>query len=230
MSEFDLNNPELMLELPEDYNPEAELGGSIPQPPVDGPNTVALFLAGDTETKDAVRFSKGKVVATFRVRVVKEDGTLGAYLKDYYPTSQVFDGQHTSALANLCRLAGKPVNTRVPAEYIKHIRSVFSTDEPFICTAKTQWVKSTPVVNPETGEHLIDSTSGYKLYKEVKGMVNVKADAVASVQQRAANEGWSADELEEGLAYASANPHLYMDPISGEEKSVRAEIRYIVGK
>ena len=116
MQEFDMNDPTLELEMPDDYNPEAELGGGIPQPPADGANRVALFLAEDTENKDAVRFSKGKVVATFRVRAVKDDGELGAYLKDYYPTSQVFEGQHTSALANPCRLAGKPVTARQAPE------------------------------------------------------------------------------------------------------------------
>ena len=230
MQEFDMNDPTLELEMPDDYNPEAELGGGIPQPPADGANRVALFLAEDTENKDAVRFSKGKVVATFRVRAVKDDGELGAYLKDYYPTSQVFEGQHTSALANLCRLAGKPVTARQAPEYIKHVYSVFSTDEPFVCTAKTQWVKSTPKLDPETGEHMLDSQTGYKMYDEVKGMAKVKAAAVAAVQQQAANEGWDSDSLEKGLEYATRNPHLYTDPLTGDEKSVRAEVRYVIGK
>jgi hypothetical protein len=230
MQEFDMNDPNLELEMPDDYNPEAELGGGIPQPPADGNNQVALFLAEDTENKAAVRFSKGKVVATFRVRAVKEDGELGAYLKDYYPTSQVFEGQHTSALANLCRLAGKPVTARQAPEFIKHIYSVFSPDEPFVCTAKTQWIKSTPKVDPETGEHAIDPTTGYKQYDEIKGMAKVKASAIADVQRRAAAEGWDSDALEAGLDYATRHPHLYIDPISGDEKSARAEVRYVVGK
>lgn len=230
MSEFDINDPTLELEVPADYNPEDELGGGIPQPPADGVNRVALFLAEDTETKPAVRFSKGKIVATFRVRAVKEDGELGAYLKDYYPTSQVFEGQHTSALANLCRLAGKPVTTTNVQAFINHINSVFSTEEPFICSAKTQWVKSTPSLDPETGEHRIDPVNGYKMYDEVKGQAKIKAAAVTAVQQQAAAEGWSDEELEAGISYATTNPHLYIDPISGDEKSVRAEVRYVVGK
>lgn len=107
---------------------------------------------------------------------------------------------------------------------------MFSTDEPFICSAKTQWVKSTPSLDPNTGEHRIDPATGYKMYDELKGQAKIKAAAVAAVQQQAANEGWTDDELESGIAYATANPHLYTDPISGEEKSVRAEVRYVIGK
>jgi len=226
---FDMNDPNLTLEVPEDYNPEGELGGGIPQPPADGVNKVALFLGEDTESKPAVRFSKGKIVATFRVRAVKEDGELGAYLKDYYPTSQVFEGQHTSALANLCRLAGRPVTTTNVNAFIQHVYDTFSGDEGTIFSAKTQWVKSAPAINPETGEQQIGA-DGYKVYNEIKGQAKIAAAAIAAVQQQAATEGWSDDDLNAGLDYARKNPHLYIDPISGEEKSVRAEVRYVVGK
>ena len=233
MQEFDMNDPTLELEMPDDYNPEAELGGGIPQPPADGPHKLAFWLAEDTEQKMAVRQSKGKIVATFKVRVVKDNGDFGQYLNEYYPTTQVFDGQRTSALTNMCRLAGK-VNyanpNSQPDEYIKNVRATFSTDVPTIFTAQTQWVKSVPDLNPETGEHKVDSISGYKMYTKTKGMVKIKAAAVAAVQQQAATEGWDSDSLEKGLEYATRNPHLYTDPLTGDEKSVRAEVRYVIGK
>lgn len=229
MSQFDMNDPNLELDLPEGYDPEGELVGGLPQPPADGVNRVALFLAEDTEQKAGVRFSKGKVVATFRVRAVKEDGELGAYLKDFYPTSQVFEGQTTSALANLCKLAGKPVRATQSAAYIEHVKSVFSTEEPFYVQAKTQWIKSTPSLDEE-GTHRIDPTTGYKMYDELKGQSKIAHAAVTAAQVRAMEEGLDDEATQAMIAYAANHPHLYIDPISGDEKSVRAEVRYIVGK
>jgi hypothetical protein len=227
--EFDINDPNLQLDLPDNYDPEAEAGGGFPPPPNDGVNRIALFLAEDTENKEAVRFSKGKVVATFRARFVKEDGELGSYLKDYYPTSQVFDGQATSALANLARLANNPVRTNQPGEYIKHIKGIFSTEEPFYVQAKTQWIKSTPTLDPETGEHVVGA-DGYKAYTEVKGQSKIQQAAIQSAQMRAMTEGLDEEGTNTLINYAAKNPHLYIDPVSGDEKSVRAEVRYIVGK
>lgn len=227
--EFDINDPNLHLDLPANYDPEAEAGGGFPPPPSDGVNRIALFLAEDTEAKEAVRFSRGKVVATFRARFVKEDGELGAYLKDYYPTSQVFEGQATSALANLARLAGNPVRTNQPGEYIKHIKGVFSTEEPFYVQAKTQWIKSTPALD-EDGSHKIDPQTGYKIYDELKGQSKIAQAAVQAAQMRAMEEGLDEEATNSLISYAAKNPHLYIDPISGDEKSVRAEVRYIVGK
>ena len=77
---------------------------------------------------------------------------------------------------------------------------------------------------------MLDSQTGYKMYDEVKGMAKVKAAAIAAVQQQAAAEGWDSDALEAGLDYATRNPHLYTDPLTGDEKSVRAEVRYVIGK
>lgn len=226
MAEFDMNDPELVLDLPDDYDPEADLVGGIPQPPADGNNKVALFLAEDTESKEAVRFSKGKIVATFRVKTFREDGEVsnGFSVKDFYPTSQVFNGQTTSALANLCKLAGKPVRATNPVDYIKHVRSVFSTEVPFIVTAKTQWIKSTPALDEE-GQHRIDET-GYKVYDELKGQVRITDAAIRTAQSRAADAG---EDIDEAIATAAKSPHLYLDPISGDERSVRAEVRYVVG-
>lgn len=226
---FDMNNPNLTLQFPEGYDPESELSGGTPQPPADGVNRVVVFLAEDTETKPAVRFSNSKIVATFRVRAVKADGEWGAYLKDYYPTSQVFEGQHTSALANLCRLAGRPVTTIEVDPFIRHVYDSFSTEEGFVCMAKTQWIKSIRVIDPETGEQLVGA-DGYKVYSDIKGQARIKAMATAAVQQEAVNGDWSDEQLAAGLAYANTNPHLYVDPISGEERSVRAEIYRIVGR
>lgn len=217
--EFDLNDPNLSIEVPEGYDPEGELVAASFAPPKDGPNRIALFLAEDTEAKQAVRFSKGKIVATFRVRFVKDDGTLGSYGKDYYPTSQVFEGQVTSALATLCRLAGSPVKTTQPGQYIAHVVGLFkgTRDEGsdgFRITARTQWVKSVP-----------DGAGGYV---ETKGAARIAQAAVAAAQQRAHENSWSEEQAAAAVAYAQANPHLYFDD-AGEERSVRAEVRGIVG-
>lgn len=231
-NEFDLNDPNLVLDLPEDYDPEGELVGGIPQPPADGVNKVALVLAEDTENKEAVRFSKGKIVATFRVRAVKEDGELGAYLKDYYPTSQVFNGQKTSALANLCKLAGDPVRATHPKDYIAHIRGLFSPEKPFVCSAKTQWVKSVPeVVVGEDGSlsQAIDLATGFKSYVETKGQAKIAAQAIHAAQYKAQEEGLDQEGTDALVLYAQQHPHVYLDPLSGEERSVRAEVRFIVG-
>lgn len=224
---FDLNDPNLVLDLPDNYDPEADLVGGIPQPPPDGVNKVALILANDTENKEAVRFSKGKIVATFNVKVVKDDGELsnGYGVKDFYPTSQVFNGQTTSALANLCKLAGKPVRATDPAAYISHIRSVFSPEKPFIVSAKTQWVKSTPSLDEE-GQQKVNPETGYKEYDELKGQARITDAAIREAQYRAVEAG---EDVDEAVANAAKNPHLYLDPLTGDERSVRAEVRYVVG-
>lgn len=217
--QFDLNDPDLVIDVPEGYDPEGDLVAASFAPPKDGPNRVAIFLAEDTEAKRAVRFSKGKVVASFRVRAVKDDGSLGQFLKDWYPTSQVFEGQVTSALATLCKLVGAPVRTTQPGAYIAHVEGLFKGtrdegSEGFRLTARTQWVKSVP-----------DGSGGYT---ETKGMGRIAQAAVAAALHRAHELGWDEDQTAAAVAYAQANPHLYYDE-SGEERSVRAEVRAIVG-
>lgn len=222
--EFDLNDPNLSIEVPEGYDPEGELVAASFAPPKDGENRVWVWLIDDKEdretggVKKAVRFSKGKIVAGFRVQFLKEDGSPGQYAKDWYVTSQVFEGQVTSALATLCKLAGAPVKTVNAQQYIAHVNTTFkkfTEGDGFPLNVRTQWVRQTS-----------DGAGGYG--PDIKGMKKVAAAALMDAQKRAAENGWDEDQTAVAVAYAQQNPHLYYDD-SNEERSVRAEVRGIVG-
>lgn len=230
-AEFDLNDPTLTLDLPEDFDPEGELKDSRPMPPPDGPNPVVLKLDEDYDGKPAVYFStkngKNKIVARFRAQVVKDDGEPGQFLKDYYATTMVFQGQTTSALAALCHLAGRPLRAVSPKEVIQHVYETFrplGETGGLRVTAKTKWVKSTPALDPDTGAAIPGQ------YDEVKGQKRITDSAVQLAQHLALVAGLDEDAVAKKVAEAMAAPHVYIDPVSGEERTVRAEVDRIIGK
>lgn len=231
--EFDLNDPALMSDAPDFGDPEGSAEQIAAPPPSDGVHEVALFLR-ESEDKPGV-YVKGtpgdaKLVAAVSPRFVREDGTLGAYLKDFYPTTMVFQGQTASQIAFLCRLAGEPLQRGMSYEDIKaHIYKLFAEagEEGIRVKAKTQWIKSTQRVD-ENGIPVTDTFSGKAVYDEVKGEGRIKAAAAQAAKSEALEQGFDMDEALGAAALAEARAHIYIDPVSGDERTVRAEIRSLI--
>lgn len=232
-AEFDLNNPALMSDAPDFGDPEGSAEQIAAPPPSDGVHPVALFLR-ESEDKPGV-YVKGtpgdsKLVAAISPRFVREDGTLGAYLKDFYPTTMVFQGQTASQIAFLCRLAGEPLQRGMTYEDIKtHVYKLFAQagEEGIRVNAKTQWIKSTQRVD-ENGIPVTDEFSGKAIYDEVKGENRIKAAAAAAAKSEVLADGGDLDDAVAAAELAEARAHIYTDPVSGEERTVRAEIRSLI--
>lgn len=216
MSEFfDLNDPRL-ADLPvEDFDPNGSLIQIPPAPPSDGIHRISLTLR---EGENAIRIKsdeKGtRIVAQFVPRFVKEDGTLGGFLKDFYATSMVPNGQSTSSIAVLCRAAGHPTRRFENfAEYVKHVQAAFSPETPFEVSAKTQWRRAIPY----------DDGNGGVQWTDINGEAAVKARSVEDVLRFKSETNFPPQTL----ALLEANPHLYYDERAGEVKAVQAQVRSI---
>lgn len=230
--DFDMTNMPLEIDVPEDYDPSGKLKSTIPTPPPDGDNVVLLYLDDDTDNMKAVRTKGNKVVATFRVRAAREDGSPGQYMKNWYPTTQVFDGQVTSALMNLMRIAGKPVTSLKTTDIINAVYEAFEhtrgdNAQGFPVVARTQWVKSVPSLEetPEGGfAQVIDPATGKRVYEETKGESRIRQAAVQAAEFLGRSQGLPEEKIQELILDAQTSPHIYINPLTGEENSVRAEI------
>lgn len=212
--DFNLNEPQLGSYVPDDYDPEAVLEFTLPPPPDDGPNVVHLQLR-ERENKPSVYLKGGdsgeKVIAAIGVRFVNQDGELGQFGKDFYPTSQVFRGAKASHLSTLCLLAGKPLSRGMTTGQIRdHVQALFlaAGDEGVTLWAETKWIKSIPLVD-ENGLPIYEN--GNQKYFDIKGQKRVLAHAISQ-----------GSSVEEG--------HLFIDPISGDQRSVRAEISRLLAR
>lgn len=216
MSEFfDLNDPRLANLPVEDFDPDGSLIQIPPAPPSDGIHRIALTLR---EGENAIRIKsdeKGtRIVAQFVPRFVKEDGTLGGFLKDFYATSMVPNGQSTSSIAVLCRAAGHPTRRFANfAEYVEHVQKAFTPDNPFEVSAKTQWRRAIPY----------DDGNGGTMWTDVNGEAAVKARNLEDTIRFKADPSFPPQTL----ALLEANPHLYYDERAGEVKVVQAQVRSI---
>lgn len=229
-TEFDVNDPQTYEGF--DYG---DPGGSAEQlpfaPPDDGIHRLNLRLR-ESETKPGV-YIKGtgpdlKVVAALAVRVLKEDGNLGAYLRDFYPTTQVLQGQSASNIAFLCRLAGKPLQRGMsPQQVVDHVYGVFEDagESGITVNAKTRWIREIPVVTEE-GIPVFD---GEYIKRDVlKGQKAIISSVVAKAKSDALMQGYAGAELEQLLQDATAKAHIFYNPYKDEEEVVRAEIASLV--
>lgn len=213
---FDINDPNLAIDLPDDYDPEAEFKSGKPMPPADGKYQVRVRLI---ETKEEPLYYKnGAVLAACKVQMVKPDGTNGAFLKDWYPSTRPKKYQKSTDLAYIAKVLGSPMpRTMVhPTEIIAHLQKAFDAkgDEGAVVTVETEWIKS----------FVIDG----QFVDVAKGQVAVAQSAVAAVINAAHENGWDDETREKAIAYATENPHLYLDS-EGNERSVRAQVKWLVG-
>lgn len=213
---FDINDPNLAIDLPDDYDPDAEFKSGKPMPPADGKHQVRVRLI---ETKDKpVYFKNGAVLAACKVQLVKPDGSNGAFLKDWYPSTRPKKSQKSTDLAYLTKVLGNPLpRTMVhPAEIIAHVEKAFNAkgEEGAVVTVETEWIKSM----------VIDG----QFVDIAKGQRAVAESAVQAAVNAAYENGWDEETKEKAIAYATENPHLYLDS-EGTERSVRAQVKWLVG-
>lgn len=217
---FDMNNPPQGDGGFDFGDPNGSAEQIAPPPPADGEYTVNLRLRESDQKAGVYIKDRGlptqKIVASISPRYVREDGTLGAYLKDFYPTTMVFQGQTASQVAFLCNLAGQPLQRGMTIDQVvEHVQRIFDEagEEGITVRARTRWIKSTK--ND-------DGT-----YTEVKGQKAVTAAAVNAAKAEAMLDGIVGEELIAILDDAAARAHLYLDVDKDGnvvERTVKSEI------
>lgn len=217
---FDMNNPPQGDGGFDFGDPNGSAEQVAPPPPADGEYTVNLRLRESDQKPGVYIKDRGlptqKIVASISPRYIREDGTLGAYLKDFYPTTMVFQGQTASQIAFLANLAGNPLQRGMTIDQVvDHVQRIFDEagEGGITVRARTRWIKSTK--ND-------DGT-----YTEVKGQRAVTAAAVNAAKAEAMLDGIVGDELVDILADAAARAHIYLDyDKDGNvvERTVKSEI------
>lgn len=232
--EWDINNPDMALV--NDFAPPINTDEMPPAmvrsaPPSDGVHWVRVWL-DESKKGGAVYFKDlkkdphtgklvdGKVVAALRPRLVNEDGSLGGIydIKTWYAsttTPKPVPGMPPkgSALTAVCKMADKPVKMRASLGEIKdHVEQLFADagDDGILVLVKTQWVKSIPKTVEVNGITTYATKEGteFKDYLEIKGEKKIRSDAA---------KAGIADEL----------AHIWLDPVSGDERTVTAVIQSI---
>lgn len=231
---FDINDPKFIAQMNEtvpDIDPDNIPRQSRPAPVSDGVYWLRVRLRGDK--KDPVYYKNlrmdpetGKptadsVVAILTPRVFDpETGKESGFLKDWYASSatpQVPAGAPPkgATLTAICKMAGKPIRRGAGNAEIKaHVEQVFAEagEDGILVLARTQWVKSVPKAQDVDGlVTYVFKTVGdkqFKEYDEIKGEKRIK--------ESAAKQG-----ITEDLA------HLWYDPVTGEERTVQAQVQTI---
>lgn len=226
--EYDINDPALAT-YAMDIDTE-----SVPQqvrlaPPPDGVHLVRFRLgnreAGPVYHK-VTKSSDGsivdvKVIALLSGRVInRETGEEGPFIKDWYPTTQVFRGSKGSQITAVYYLTtGKPIpasNPKIgvtPSDIKTAIETLFAEREYVDLYVKTRWIKSVPQTYEavDAGGHAtgiyyyVEDENGHRVYDETKGEKKIKALMLA-----------------QGVEVERA--HLWYDPVAEETRSVNAEV------
>lgn len=221
---FDLNDPTLVMDLPDDYDPEADLKNGMAPPPY-GNVEVQLKLAEPTEEKpNPIYFKNGKVIAHIRVKARGVSGEFNRFLKDWYATTYVGEYQTTHALAQICKIAGNNLPpTREPGKIQEHLQKVFDSfgEDGLVLVARVDWARPQPVFD-ENGTFI-------SWGKDLQGRAKIATVAVNEAQRRAMDAELDDEKVAKAIKYATENPHLYVNPVTGDEVSVRSEIKYLIG-
>lgn len=231
---FDINDPTFISQMNEtvpEIDPDDIPRQSRPAPVADGIYWLKVRLRGDKADPvyyknlrmdpDTGKPTADSVVAILTPRVYDpETGKEGGFLKDWYASSatpQVPPGAPPkgSTLTAICKMAGKPVRRGAGVAEIKaHVEQLFAEagEDGILVLAKTQWVKSVPKAQEINGvvTYVFKDVGGkqFKEYDEIKGEKKIK--------ELAAKQGIGADMA-----------HLWYDPVSGEERTVQAQVQGI---
>lgn len=231
---FDMNST-VLLDLPCPEEGEGEPTVSVPAPPSDGPYWVALMMRPAQEGRENVYVKPtqngAKILARFSPRYLREDGTLGGYLRDFYPSNEMRQGQTVSDLGYVARMAGVQVPRGNFGQLLQFYKELFAGLEneqgSYIAVpALTQWLKSTPKVD-ENGEVVRDA-EGRVEYDEIRGERKIRAAAIAAAQTEASRLGLDGDAFDRFVASAGAMAHVFVNPVTGEQAQVRAQISRLV--
>jgi hypothetical protein len=148
--DFNVNDPKLLKYVPTGFDPSADIPERKFAPPLDGKGYIRLFMREPSESKPNP-YVKGtpqdaNVLVRTRPRIEKEDGTLGAYLADFYPMTKVIGNNPTSSMHMLAKQAGIDLPVGLTAgEIIEKISLAFE----------------------EAGEEGIRVYAKYRLYREI---------------------------------------------------------------
>lgn len=222
---FEVNDPKLLDAAPPEFDGDADLQPAmLPAPPDDGEHVVFVNLVPEGRNASGQVYVKSSpdrqavLYAVVTCRVANAEGEPGMYLKDKWVGSQVFEGQTTSDLAYLLKLIGRPMPRFATFKDMKeYVEGVFAAapEEGYKVKAKTRWIKSV-VATDGDGNPIF--TNEKKQYIETKGQKKITHQNV---------EAWMRQGVPSEAAVKKA--HLYVDPIDGEERSVRAEVAAWVG-
>lgn len=234
--EFDINDPSLVgFSVDMDFeNVPVQIR---PAPPSDGVHRVRMRLAN---REGGAVYIKGnrvdgrpadlKVVAWVDCRVInKETGEEGAFLKTWYPTSQVFKGQSGSALTALYFLTtGEPIRPSVPGRSVT-VLDIKNAIETMFAEAgeggidgyvQTRWHLSVP----KTQEVLDSEGQGTGLYAYVykEGQFDANGNPVKDYDEIKGENRIKKIRALQGIPEERA--HLWWEPVLSEERSVQAEV------
>lgn len=216
--EWDLSDPDLNSISP-DIDPTEVPKQLRPAPPPDGYHFVkarlgnreggAVYIKGTRGTDG--RLIDGKVIAMVECRIYnQETGEEGAFLKSWWPTSQVMRGSKGSQITAICHLAGKPIKAGASLLEIKnHVDRIFAEagEDGILLLVRTRWVKSVPKTQDLGGiiTYVFKQGTEIKEYEEIKGESKIKA-------------------LMERQGVSNDLAHLFKEPVTGEDRSVQAEV------
>lgn len=232
VQEWDINDPSLAGVNFEGDTEEVPVQ-LRPAPPPDG-HYWAKFRLGNKKDGSPVyikgikgpggQITEAKVVAILEGKIYDpETGQEGAFLKTWWPTTQIFKGSKGSQITAICFLAGKPVKSSKPggptlSEIKAHFEQLFAEagEEGVLLFVKIRWIKSVPkfteILDSEgnpTGlygyAYKPGSTTDKEYEPEIKGEAKIKKlMALQGVPEERA--------------------HLWTDIVTGEERAVQAEV------
>jgi hypothetical protein len=222
-AEFDLSDPAL-ASYTMNIDMEDLAKPARPAPVSDGIHLVRFRLGNRKEgppiyvkgSKSEGRVVEGslKVVAVLEGRVLdRETGEERSFLQTWYPTTQVFKGATGSHLTAFYYLAtGKPIKSSnpnqapSPADVLSAIETLFAEagEEGVVLWAKTRWLQRIPKVD-ENGMPVYKPGSEYPDTDDIRGEAKIKKLAALR-----------------GIPESRA--HLFIDPVSGDERSAYAEV------
>jgi hypothetical protein len=206
--QFNLNDPRLDDYVPEGFDPEADLESRGFKPPQDGRGWVRLFMRQPKDDRPNPYTKAGQnsvnVLVGTRPRIQKEDGSLGAYLADWYAMTSVMKGQKTSTMHAMAKQVGISLPVGLPAgEIKKRIREAFEQagEAGLAVYGRWQMIREIPKVSEHTGEPLLNDR-GYPEVERIYGRVGVLARNLADAQELAQAQTHMSEEEKQGMIMA----------------------------
>lgn len=223
---FNLNDPELDSYVPEGFDPEADLESRGFKPPQDGRGYVRLFMRQPTEEKPNPYTKAGQnsvnVLVGTRPRIQKGDGSLGAYLADWYAMTSVMKGQKTSSMHAMAKQAGISLPVGLPAgEIKKRVREAFEKagDTGLLVYGRWQMIREIPKLDAEG--NVRKNERGYPDVERVYGRLAVEKKNVEDAQAVAEAQAHLSEAEKQGIFDAvSSEPWKYYDH-EGELREAR---------
>lgn len=225
------------FDAPLTYDGDAELTGPQLGPPADG-NYILSIRPRPDEEGQYLTIRQGKrgayILAKVGIRYYnQETGKEGQYVGTNFLNTIVWDGQRTSDLVFLCRIAGQPapngLNALQLAEHIAKVLDPYIESEGcgLLFQGRTVWELSHKATGDDGQEIIQDN--GKAAYYSLKGQDKV----LAEIRRRAEEEAHADPDLSGAAASAYIKERVstasYYDPITGDDRQVRTTLVRIIG-